>query len=99
LSACYIILNPKRSRLGAFLRLGVVIALLTPKGFRFSYSYLFSFTSSFVVSFISGSTVKSAVESTIEFAISCVRCGSSVETKASHFSLKELAIFSTPSFT
>jgi len=83
--------------------LEVVIALSSSEGFRFGHSYRFGFTSGFAVGFAvgfaSGSTIKSAVGSTIKLTIGCVGCGNSVETKASHFFLKELAVFSTPSFT
>jgi len=74
------------------------MALSTSKGFRFGYSYCFGFISGFAVSFASGSTIRSAVGSTIKLAIGCIRYGNSIETKASHFSLKKLAVFSTPSF-
>jgi len=91
--------NPKRSRPGAFLGLEVVMALSTSEGFRFGYSHRFGFISGFAAGFASGSTVGSAIRSTIELAIGYVGCGNSVETKALHFSLKELAVFSTFSFT
>jgi len=74
------------------------MALLTSEGFRFGHSHRFGFTSGFAVGFASGSTVGSAVGSTVKLAIGCVGRGNSVETKALHFSLKELAVFSTPSF-
>jgi len=71
------------------------MTLSTSKGFRFSHSHRFNFISSLTVSFAVGFSSGS----TIKFAVYYVRCRNSVEIKASHFSSKELAVFSTPSFT